>query len=118
MNKMINKLRSNILSVCITASIGTESALASGIPPVTAPTGGNGGGLLQTAQNYMGDGILLLGICVCAWALFRVVSNAVTTYGDISDGRATYKELGTTVIVGVVLASATFWMVTEATEIF
>ncbi|NQZ49366.1 MAG: TIGR03745 family integrating conjugative element membrane protein [Moritella sp.] len=118
MNKLITKLSGKILTVCITASIGTQSVLASGIPPVTAPSGGNGGGLIKTAQNYMGDGILLLGLLLSTWSLIRVVSNGITTYGEISDGKATYKDLGTTAVVGVVLASATFWMVTLATEIF
>ncbi|GIC77586.1 TIGR03745 family integrating conjugative element membrane protein [Moritella sp. F3] len=118
MKKMINKLSAKMLTVCITSSLATQSVWAAGIPPVTAPTGGNGGGLIKTFQNYMGDGILLIGLMLSSWALIRVVSNGITTYGEISDGKATYKDLGTTAVVGVVLASATFWMVTQATEIF
>jgi integrating conjugative element membrane protein (TIGR03745 family) len=94
-------------------------ALADGLPK--APGADNDAGkegFTGTATNYVMDGLVLLLLLMAAWGLIRVAQNILSTYGEISDGKATYRELGGSVIVGLVILSIVIYLLVEAASVF
>jgi len=108
-----------VKTACATAPMTVGTSAMAALP--TAPTTGGsatGSTYLSPVENYLVDGITLLGILVGAYAFFRVAQNAIQTYGEISDGNGTYRDLGGSVIGGVVIASGVIWLLTNAMSMF
>lgn len=120
--KLFTKMKTKATSIKVAATTAlmtvTSSAMAA-LPtaPTTAGTA-TGSTYLSPVQNYLLDGITLVGILVGAYAFFRVAQNAIQTYGEISDGNGTYRDLAGSVIGGVVIASGVIWLLTNAMSMF
>jgi len=114
------KVRAGLVkTACATALMTVGTSAMAALP--TAPTSGGtatGSTYLSPVENYLVDGITLLGLLVGAYAFFRVAQNAIQTYGEISDGNGTYRDLGGSVIGGVVIASGVVWLLTNAMSMF
>jgi integrating conjugative element membrane protein (TIGR03745 family) len=95
-------------------TMGSSAMAALPTAPVSTNTNTGGSTYLGPIQNYLMDGIVLLGILVGTYAFFRVAQNAIQTYGEISDGNGTYRDLAGSVIAGVVIASGVVWLLTNA----
>lgn len=75
-------------------------------------------GFTGKATDYIMDGVTLLLLLMGTYALIRVAQNIMTTYGEISDGKATYRELGGSLVVGLVILSLVIYLLVEAAAIF
>lgn len=114
------KIRAGLVKTAWATALMTVGTSAMAALPTAPTTGGSATGstYLSPVENYLVDGITLLGILVGAYAFFRVAQNAIQTYGEISDGNGTYRDLGGSVIGGVVIASGVIWLLTNAMSMF
>jgi integrating conjugative element membrane protein (TIGR03745 family) len=100
-------------------TVFTLPVIADGLP--SAPdTDSNSGkkGYTGEITDYVMDGVVLLLLLMGTFALIRVAQNILTTYGEISDGKATYRELGGSLVVGIVVLSGVIYLLGEAADIF
>lgn len=117
--KNIKKRATQVKTVALLSIISASNTAMAALP--TAPSSNGtvtGSTYVSPIQNYILDGLTLLGILVGAYAFFRVAQNAIQTYGEISDGNGTYRDLGGSVIAGVVIASGVIWLLTNAMTTF
>ncbi|KTT64119.1 TIGR03745 family integrating conjugative element membrane protein [Pseudomonas sp. Snoq117.2] len=109
------------------ARAGTQAALASAallpaisqaaLPQAQAPSRGEGSTWLETLKNYGFDLISLFALAICAFCLIVVAAHGITVYHEIHVGKKTWKDLGVTITVGVVLIGLVIFIVTKATGI-
>jgi len=116
----LKKKTMNIKTAIVLASITASQSAMAVLPtaPSSASDADTGSTYMSPIQNYLIDGITLTGILVGAYAFFRVAQNAIQTYGEISDGNGTYRDLAGSVIGGVVIASGVIWLLTNAMDMF
>lgn len=89
--------------------------------PVVAPAQGtqaNSGDYLGVAKAYIAAGLMLVGLVLVAWGLVRVVSNLMSTYAEISDGKGTWADLVKHGIAGAVLATVAIFLVNQMNSLF
>jgi len=87
------------------------------LPSAQAPSRGEGSNWLETLKNYGYDGFMLIALVLCAYCLIVVASHGIGVYHEIHTGKKTWKDLGATVVVGVVLIGLVIFIVTKATGI-
>ncbi|KTT30098.1 conjugal transfer protein [Pseudomonas oryzihabitans] len=87
------------------------------LPQAQAPSRGEGSTWLETLKNYGYDGFMLIGLALCALGLVVVAAHGIGVYHEIHTGKKTWKDLGSTVIVGVILIGLVIFIVTKATSI-
>lgn len=87
------------------------------LPAMEAPSRGNGGGLVETIQNYAYDGGILIGLLIALLAFLGVAWHSLTVYADVQNQRRTWKDLGAVVSVGALLVVLIIWFLTKAAEI-
>jgi integrating conjugative element membrane protein (TIGR03745 family) len=92
-------------------------AFSAGLPTMEDPTRGQGGGILQTLQNYGYDIVMLVALLVVASMFVGVCYHAYTRYSEIHTGRATWGQFGLTVAVGAMLLVIGIWLLTKATDV-
>ena len=105
----------------------TQLALASAVlmpaisqaalPQAQAPSRGEGSTWLETLKNYGFDLISLFALALCAFCLIVVAAHGVTVFHEIHLGKKTWKDLGATVVVGMVLIGMVIFIVTKAAGI-
>lgn len=100
----------------ILAGAGVSQGFAQGLPTMDAPTQGGGGGLLTTAQGYVYDGAILIGLVLCVVAFMVVASSSVASFKEARE-RETWGKFAVTAMVGVVLIVAVVWLATVAAPI-
>ena len=87
------------------------------LPQAQAPSRGEGSTWLETLKNYGFDLISLFTLALCALCLIVVAAHGITVYHEIHLGKKTWKDLGVTVTIGVVLIGLVIFIVTKATGI-
>ncbi len=87
------------------------------LPQAQAPSRGEGSTWLETLKNYGFDLISLFALAWCALCLIVVAAHGITVYHEIHLGKKTWKDLGVTVTIGVVLIGLVIFIVTKATGI-
>ena len=105
-------------ALALLAAFYTGNALADLPSAPTSNQDSNQEGYIGQIQSYIMDGIFLLGLLIGTYALFRVAQSAIQAYGEISDGKGTYRDLTGHVVVGVVIISGVIYLITEALKIF
>lgn len=90
--------------------------LAQGLPALEAPSRGEGGGLIETLQNYAFDFGILVGLIIAAVAFLVVANAAVATFNE-ARVRGEWSKFAIVVVVGVVLIVCIIWLATKAGEI-
>ncbi len=120
MNKL-NSLLSNFsarffLSLMMLSS---GSLFAQALPTTAPPSRGEGsdGNFIKLLQGYSYDVLIFAGLLVSSVTLFIVVKNVVGTYSEITDGKATWGQVGMHAGVGVMLLVLTIFLLTEASKI-
>ncbi|HFD2936447.1 TPA: TIGR03745 family integrating conjugative element membrane protein [Klebsiella quasipneumoniae subsp. similipneumoniae] len=99
-----------ILTAGLLSALAAKPALAD-LPTVEAPTSsGTGTGLMGTLSGHVQDGLVFGGLALCGFAFFKVAEASVTTFGEVRNGRATWTQFGTVVVIGVVLLVAVIWL--------
>ncbi|MBH3329905.1 TIGR03745 family integrating conjugative element membrane protein [Pseudomonas oryzihabitans] len=109
------------------ARAGAQAALASAVllpaisqaalPQAQAPSRGEGSNWLETLKNYGFDIVSLFALALCAFCLIVVAAHGITVFHEIHVGKKTWKDLGVTVGIGVVLIGLVIFIVTKATGI-
>ncbi|ERM15734.1 integrating conjugative element membrane protein [Pantoea ananatis 15320] len=87
------------------------------LPTVETIPGGGGGGTYGTFKNYIKNGLLLLGLVVCAIAFLSVAHNAITSYHGIKAQKNTWGEFLAFVITGIGLILGVIYLCTQAAQI-
>lgn len=87
------------------------------LPTMEAPSRGNGSGIMETIKNYGYDAVILAGLLVGAFAFTKVASALIQGFGEVTDGKKKWGELGVTALVGVVILIVMIWLLTEAAKI-
>ncbi|WP_338139819.1 TIGR03745 family integrating conjugative element membrane protein [Xenorhabdus bovienii] len=87
------------------------------LPAIEPPKSGGGGGLLGQVKGYAQDGIVIGGLILSAVAFFKVASAAVETFSEVRDGKATWTQFGSIIVVGVVLLVAVIWLLAKSADI-
>jgi len=91
--------------------------VSAALPGAQAPTRGEGSNMMQTFQNYMYDGFMLLGLALVGGAMIGVAHHAYGTYHEIHEGKKKWRDLGLTAVVGACLIGVAIYMVTSATRV-
>lgn len=87
------------------------------LPKMEDPSRGAGKGIMETIKNYGYDAAILAGLAIAAFSFYRVASNVVSIYGEISSGKKTWGDLGMHALVGCILLVVVIWLVTKAADI-
>jgi integrating conjugative element membrane protein (TIGR03745 family) len=87
------------------------------LPSAQAPSRGEGSTWLETLKNYGYDGFMLIALVLCAFVLIVVATHGVGVYHEIHTGKKTWKDLGVTVVVGVILIGLVIFIVTKASSV-
>ena len=97
----------------------TGRAVAGGLPEIADPSSGSvdEGDFIGMLQAYALDIVVLGGLGLGAIALMVVAKNVISKYSMVSDGRATWGEVGMHGAVGVLLLLVVIYLVTEAMEV-
>ncbi|MGP0147989.1 TIGR03745 family integrating conjugative element membrane protein [Pseudomonas oryzihabitans] len=102
----------------VLAGLAVMPALSyAALPGSQAPSRGEGTTYAETIKNYGYDGFMLFGLFLCACALTVVAIHGIGVYHEIHIGKKTWKDLGATIIVGVLLIGLVIFIVTKATGI-
>lgn len=99
------------------ALASTPMVANAALPGAQAPTRGEGTSFMQTFQNYMYDGFMLLGLALVGGAMIGVAHHAYGTYHEIHEGKKKWRDLGMTAAVGACLIAVAIYMVTKATSV-
>lgn len=113
---MFSKAKKAIFSVVTLGGI-TFNANAAGLPQVQDPTRGSGSGIMDTIKNHAYDGIVFIGLFVCAIAFLIVFKNCLSTYSQIQEGKKTWTDLILMAGVGVIVLIIGIWLISEASDI-
>lgn len=92
------------------------SALAE-LPAIEQPSSGGGTGTYNTFRGYLRDGLTLGALVICAIAFIVVANAAISCFHHVRQGKATWTEFGTFIIIGVILLVVIIWLVTQASSI-
>ncbi|AUH01885.1 TIGR03745 family integrating conjugative element membrane protein [Pectobacteriaceae bacterium CE70] len=87
------------------------------LPSIEQPTSGGGSGTYATIKGYLRDGLTLGGLVIAAVAFIVVANAAISCFHHVRQGKATWTEFGTFVIIGVILLVVVIWLVTKASDI-
>ncbi|MBR9881243.1 MAG: TIGR03745 family integrating conjugative element membrane protein [Gammaproteobacteria bacterium] len=98
------------------AGLVPAQAMAQGLPTMEAPSRGEGGGLIETLQNYLYDFGALGGLILATVAFIIVAIASIATFNE-ARVRGEWSKFGVVVVVGVVLIVAIIWLATKAAEI-
>ena len=104
------------------AALGTAAAAAganAGLPDVADPSTGavDEGDFIGMLQAYGLDIVVLGGLGLSAIALLVVAKNVISKYSQVSDGRATWGEVGMHGAVGVVLLVIVIFLATQSATV-
>lgn len=103
-------------SALAAAGLVPAQAMAQGLPTMEAPSRGEGGGLIETLQNYLYDFGALGGLILATVAFIIVAIASIATFNE-ARVRGEWSKFGVVVVVGVVLIVAIIWLATKAAEI-
>lgn len=117
LSRLFRPARHQLTRLTMLALATLPTSVLAALPQKQAPTRGEGNNWMQTIQNYVYDGAMLIGIALCAFALFIVGRHSIGLYHDIHLGKAKWADLGGTVSAGVVLLGVIVFLVTQATDI-
>ncbi|MEQ2024886.1 TIGR03745 family integrating conjugative element membrane protein [Xenorhabdus szentirmaii] len=109
-------LITRISTVLLLSGLSGGAAWAD-LPVIEPPKSGGGGGLLGQVKGYAQDGIVIGGLILSAVAFFKVASAAVETFSEVRDGKATWTQFGSIIVVGVVLLVAVIWLLAKSAGI-
>ncbi|WP_145009933.1 TIGR03745 family integrating conjugative element membrane protein [Pseudomonas oryzihabitans] len=106
---------------CFTSAVASLALLPTvsqaALPSAQAPSRGEGSTWLETLKNCGYDGFMVIGLLLCALGLIVVATHAIGVYHEIHTQKKTWKDLGATAVVGVVLIGLVIFIVTKATTI-
>lgn len=114
---MYSRTKKSIFMLLTSSIAMTFNASAKGLPQVQAPSRGGGSGILDTIKNHAYDGIILVGLVVCAIAFLIVFKNCLSTYSQIQENKKTWTDLILMASVGVVVLVIGIWLISEASDI-
>ncbi|AJJ23508.1 TIGR03745 family integrating conjugative element membrane protein [Yersinia enterocolitica] len=114
--KLITFLRQKSILLTGSSLFYVDNALAN-LPAIERPSSGGGVGTYNTFKGYLRDGLILGGLVIAAIAFIVVANAAISCFHHVRQGKATWTEFGTFVIVGVMLLVVTIWLVTKASTI-
>ncbi|MCY3812125.1 MAG: TIGR03745 family integrating conjugative element membrane protein [Gammaproteobacteria bacterium] len=99
-------------------AVAATSARA-GLPDVADPSSGavDEGDFIGMLQAYGLDIVVLGGLGLSAIALLVVAKNVISKYSQVSDGRATWGEVGMHGAVGVVLLVIVIFLATQSATV-
>lgn len=105
------------MSAVALASLATSAQAA--LPTTADPSRGApaDGNFIALFQEYAYDIGIVIGLLLGTMGLILVVRNVLGTYAKVSDGKATWGELGMQGAVGVLLLVFTVFLLTEASGI-
>lgn len=113
--KTLNKAKYGLVATALSATTTPSYANLPGAPSTDSSSGKSG----YTGQftDYIMDGAILLLLVMAFVGLIIVGKNIMSTYSEISDGKAQYKDLGVSVVVGIVILSGFIYLLTEAADV-
>ncbi|MBU9819893.1 TIGR03745 family integrating conjugative element membrane protein [Rahnella sp. BCC 1045] len=114
--KIITFIRNKIALLSGSTLFYLGNALAD-LPPVEQPVSGGGSGTYATVKGYLQDGLTLGGLVIAAIAFIVVANAAISCFHHVRQGKATWTEFGTFVVIGVILVVVVIWLVTKASDI-
>lgn len=114
--KLLTFIRNKFALLSGSALFYVGNALAD-LPAVEQPSSGGGSGVYSTLKGYLRDGLILGGLVVAAIAFIVVANAAISCFHHVRQGKATWTEFGTFVIIGVILVVVVIWLVTKASDI-
>jgi len=88
-----------------------------GLPRVEDPSRGQGKGIFATAQNYLYDGAVMVGLLVSVLCFLAVAWHAVSVFSEVQRGKKTWADFGAVFVVGVLLIVLCIWLLTKSAEI-
>ncbi|PHM64155.1 integrating conjugative element membrane protein [Xenorhabdus stockiae] len=109
-------LMARISTFLLLLGVSCESAWAD-LPSIEPPSSGGRGGLMGQVKGYAQDGIVIGGLILSAVAFFKVASAAVETFSEVRDGKATWTQFGSIIVVGIVLLVAVIWLLAKSANI-
>ena len=118
--KLVCKLRQGCAALfgVLVASVLSTTVHAQGLPTTAPPSrGSTAGNFIELLQNYAFDIAIFGGLALSTIVLFVVAKNVLSTYSEISDGRATWGQLGIQAVAGVLLLVFIIFLMTEAANI-
>jgi len=95
----------------------SSPVLAAGLPKMEDPSRGQGKGIFQTLQNYLYDGVILIGLVISSVAFIAVAWHGVSVFGEVQKQKKSWADLGLLILVGGLLIVACIWLLTEASKI-
>lgn len=94
-----------------------SSLAQAGLPPMEAPSRGEGTNIIQTIQNYGYDAAALIGLLISTASFCGVAYHAYGSFAEVQTGKKTWGQFGLTCTVGAVLLVLSIWLLTKATGI-
>ncbi|WP_431022212.1 TIGR03745 family integrating conjugative element membrane protein [Erwinia rhapontici] len=114
--KLLTFFRNKVALLSGSALFYVGNALAD-LPSIEQPTSGGGSGTYATLKGYIRDGLILGGLIIAAVAFIVVANAAISCFHHVRQGKATWTEFGTFVIIGVILLVVVIWLVTKSSDI-
>jgi len=114
--KLMSFFRNTLALLAGSTLFYVGNALAD-LPPIEQPSTGGGSGTYATIKGYLRDGLTLGGLIIAAVAFIVVANAAISCFHHVRQGKATWTEFGTFVIIGVILLVVVIWLVTKASAI-
>ncbi|MFQ6249384.1 TIGR03745 family integrating conjugative element membrane protein [Yersinia enterocolitica] len=114
--KLIVFIHQKLILAVVGSLFYIGSALAE-LPAIEQPSSGGGAGTYNTFRGYLRDGLTLGALVICAIAFIVVANAAISCFHHVRQGKATWTEFGSFIIIGVILLVVIIWLVTQASSI-
>jgi len=117
--KVIKNIGCKLFTSCVCLAMsGAVLAQSSGkLPTMEDPSRGQGSGIRQTAQNYLYDGGILIGLVIAVLGFLAVAWHAIAVFSEVQHGKKKWSDFGAVLIIGIVLIILAIWLLTKAAEI-
>lgn len=118
MKKLTDRRPSRVANLLAAVTTVMSGSAFAALPTTAPPTrGAPAGNFITTLQNYAFDIGIFAGLAVATLLLFIVSKNVMSTYSEVTDGRATMGQVGMQAMVGVLLLVFIVFLLTQAASV-